>query len=137
MGTKETVVKELQDRLKNGDTELMKKIEILDAYGFSYSELLCIAADFYNQKVYLEKQLEETQNSLKSQKLGRETQLNGWDKQVQAVRTGKRKPAYRNDITPELVAASYRILGSKQAVADKLGISVKTVRNRLKEAGQK
>lgn len=132
---KENIVATLKERAVHNE-DFKNKIRILDSYGFSYSELLYVAADFYNQKVELEKQLEATQQKLKAQKLGKEkAKLNGWEKQAMKVKAGKKKPAYRSDITPELVVSCLKVFGSQKAVADQLGISVKTVRSRLREAG--
>ena len=57
----------------------------------------------------------------------------GLIEQIKKVKEGIVKTAYKKEITPELVYRLYKELGSQQAVADKLGISIKTVRDRLKK----
>ncbi len=52
--------------------------------------------------------------------------------QALKVKRGFTKPAYKSRVIPELVKELYAKLGTQQAVADELGISVKTVRNRLR-----
>lgn len=60
----------------------------------------------------------------------------GLVEQIRKVKEGIVKPAYKKEITPELVYKLYKELGSQQAVADKLGISIKTVRDRLKKKAE-
>lgn len=60
----------------------------------------------------------------------------GLVEQIKKVKEGIVKPAYKKEITPELVYKLYKELGSQQAVADKLGISIKTVRDRLKKKAE-
>ena len=54
-------------------------------------------------------------------------------KNMRGVRSGNRKPAYKSEITPDIVRETVRKCGDKQKAAVELGCSIGTIYNRLRE----
>lgn len=122
--------------------ELERKLVLNKPY--NNEKMIYIAAYYMNRGTDFLFALSNTQDKLKKMgfsdeeiaELGTHESIKidrGLVEQRKKVKEGIVKTAYKKEITPELVYKLYKELGSQQAVADKLGISIKTVRDRLKK----
>lgn len=107
----------IADLESSNDPFYQRQLDNIKSSGLQYDELAKLAAYFYTQKYRLaRKQLAETP--------------------VQQTETILVHPAYKSGITPELVLDTYnKCGGNKCETARLLGVSIKTVYNRLKECG--
>ena len=107
-------IKKLEE---DNDQFYLKQLENLEDQSFDYDYLIKLVACFYTQKYRLSKEKNNQQ---------KESNDN-----VVVIH-----PAYKSGVTPELVLDTYKRCGfNKCETARVLGISIKTVYNRLRECG--
>ncbi len=95
--------------------------------------LMILALIQAKRRIKERKELEGTIDSLNEEIDNLQRKLNGRQFQIDQVKSGKAKPSYRDDITPEKVQVLYDKLKNKSAVARELGVDRRLIDRRLKE----
>ncbi len=95
--------------------------------------LMILALIQAKRRIKERKELEGTIDSLHEEIDNLRRKLNGRQFQIDQVKSGKAKPSYRDDITPEKVQVLYDKLKNKSAVARELGVDRRLIDRRLKE----
>ncbi len=97
------------------------------------ASLMLLAIIQAKRRIKERKELEGTIDSLNEEIANLQRKLNGRQFQIDQVKSGKAKPSYRDDITPEKVQVLYDKLKNKSAVAREIGVDRRLVDRRLKE----
>ncbi len=97
------------------------------------ASLMLLAIIQAKRRLKERKELEGTIGTLKEEISNLQKKLNGRQFQIDQVKSGKAKPAYRDDITPEKVQVLYDKLKNKCAVARELKVDRRLVDRRLNE----
>ncbi len=97
------------------------------------ASLMLLAVIQAKRRLKERERLEGTIDSLNEEIANLQKKLNGRQFQIDQVKSGKAKPAYRDDITPEKVQVLYDKLKNKSAVARELKVDRRLVDRRLKE----